>query len=158
MTMPAHSEPGTDLLQAFLQTEYVVLPRTKAFNVRIGECHRELDHILQHRSWAILTAFNPGAVAANADSNERHHQQLLAAIADAGLDFRPACNRDSRGRWPDEPSLLILDAESGWLTTLARRLGQLALVAGEPGRPAELWLVDGDWNNELPKHVRRMRA
>ena len=158
MTMPAHSNPGADLLQAFLQTEYVVLPRADAIAIGIGKCHRELDHILDHRSWAVVTACNPGAVAADAEANERRHQQLLAAIADAGLDFRPACNRDPRQQWPDEPSLLIINAESDWLVELTRRLGQLALVAGQPGDPAELWLVDGEWNEELPEYVRRVRA
>ena len=158
MTMPAHSDPRADLLQAFLQTEYVILPRANAIDIRIGQCHRELDSILQHRPWAVVTAYNPGGVAADAEANERRHQRLLAAIADAGLNFRPGCNRDPLGDWPDEPSLFIIDAESGWLVTLARRLGQLALVAGQPDRPAELWLVDGDWPDPLPGHVRRIHA
>jgi hypothetical protein len=156
MTMPAHSDPQADLLQAFLQTDYRVLPRTDALGVVIGDYHPQLDEIIEQRDWAILTAFNPGASVDEPDANEHRHQQLLAAIADAGLDFLPACNRDPAGRWPDEPSLLMIGAEAEWLIALARRLGQLALVAGRPGRIAELWLVGGDWPEALPAPVRRM--
>ncbi len=156
MTMPAYSDPNADLLQAFLQTEYRVLPRADALDVTIGQCHRSLDERIEHCDWAILTAFNPGASREEPEVNERRHQQLLAAIADAGLDFLPACNRDPRGQWPDEPSLLVIGPDSGWLIALARRLGQLAVVAGRPGEAAELWLVAGDWSESLPEHVRRV--
>ena len=158
MTTPAHSDPGADLLQAFLQTEYVVLPGTDAITVGVGKSHQELDHTLNHRSWAVVTAFNPGAIVTDKDTNERQHQTLLAAIADAGLDFRPASNRDPQAQWPDEPSFLIIDAEEDWLVMLTRRLGQLALIAGRPGQAAELWLIDGDWNDELPRYVRQVGA
>lgn len=156
MTMPAYSDPSSDLLQAFLQTDYRVLPRTDALSVTIGQCHRSLDERIEHCDWAILTACNPGARVDEAGANEHRHQQLLAAIADAGLDFLPACNRDPGGHWPEEPSVLVIGAEPGWLVALARRLGQLALVAGTPGEAAELWLVAGDWPELLPEHVRRV--
>ncbi len=156
MTMSAHSDPRADLLQAFLQTEYRVLPHADAIDVAIGKRHSRLDQITENRNWAILTACNPAAVVDRPGANEQRHQTLLAAIADAGLDFLPACNRDPYGQWPDEPSLLIITPESEWLIALARRLGQLALVSGRFGEIAELWLIAGDWPEPLPDHVRTM--
>ncbi len=151
-----HSDPQADLLQAFLHTEYRVLPRTEAVVVVIGNRHPRLDEIIEQRNWAILTGFNPGGRIDDPDANDRRQQQLLATIADAGLDFLPACNSDPAGHWPDEPSLLVIGAEPDWLKTLARRLGQLALVAGQSGDIAELWLLDGEWPDSLPPYVRRM--
>lgn len=158
MTMPAHSNPERDLLQAFLETEYMILPGADSIPVRIGNRHPELDNLLGDRPWAIVTACNPGAVASEPEANEQAHQQLLAAIADAGRDFLPACNRDPGHDWPDEPSLLIINAEFDWLIAVADRLGQLALVAGRPGQAAELWLINGDWNVDLPRHVLQVQA
>jgi len=156
MTMPAYSDPKADLLQAFLQTDYRILPRSEALGVMIGERHPRLDETVEQRHWAILTAYNPGARRDEGGANERRHQQLLAVIADAGLDFLPACNRDRQGQWPDEPALLIIGAESDWLISQAQRLGQLAVVAGRPGDAAELWLVEGEWPEPLPDHVRQV--
>jgi hypothetical protein len=158
MTMPAYSDPQADLLQTFLQADYRILPGADAIAVTIGHRHPVLDERIGHRPWAIVTGFNPGASLDEAAANEHRHQQLLAAIAAVGLDFLPATNRDPNGRWPDEPSILIIDAQPDWVCSLARRLGQRALVAAGPNQPAELWLLTGDWPEPLPDHVRRVPA
>ncbi|QOC21372.1 DUF3293 domain-containing protein [Wenzhouxiangella sp. AB-CW3] len=161
MTMPAYSDPQADLLQAFLQTEYRVLPSTNAagvaIDVLIGRHHPRLDQFTEHRDWAIVTAFNPGGHADQPSANKQRHQQLLAAVASAGLDFLPACNHDPSDRWPDEPSLLIIAPDRDWLIALALRLGQHALVSARPSKAAELWLIAGTWPEPLPAHVRMVR-
>ncbi len=154
--MPAYSGPQADLLQAFLQTDYRILLRSGALDVTVCERHPRLDEIIMERDWAIVTAFNPGARIDAADINEQRHRQLLAAVADAGLDALPARNHDPHGQWPDEQSLLVIGAEPDWLIALAQHLGQLALVAGRPGGEAELWLLGGEWPDPLPDHVRRV--
>ena len=72
-------------------------------------------------------------------SNHQRHQALMTVIADANMESWPAINR-SAGGWPDEPGRLIVGAPADWVHARAREFGQVAVVAGQPGRPARLWV------------------
>lgn len=116
----------------------------EAIDLRIGRRSAALDALLaRHRAttWAFLTAVNPGSKRLDDDENRRRTRRLTAALARRGWPRRRGTGIDPAGRWPPEPSFLVLDADPDALVALASRYGQAAFVAGEVGRPARLvWL------------------
>lgn len=129
------------LLDAFLATEYQVVDDDARLSLTIGRRHPKLDQRLRRHPWAILTAFNPGAKQLPDETNQHRHSLLQAASAVAGLESLPTINRAPDHSWPDEHGLLLLAPDRPWLLMQARRFGQLAVVAGEPGGQALLWLL-----------------
>lgn len=156
MSVPATSEPLSDLLQAFLHTDYVVYPSATPLTVHIGECHPQLDSATDSRDWAVLTACNPAASRVPDALNDRLQQQLLDAVETAGLEHVSACNRDPAASWPDEPGLMVLEPRPEQIIGLARRFGQAGVVTGQPGQPACLWLFGNGWPDRLPPSVVRI--
>ena len=143
------------LLKAFLETEYRVWPQAGAVTVRIGSTAPDLETRLGQRPWAILTAFNPGGARAEESANREAHERMRQRLErDFGVELHPASNVDPTGCWPEEASLLAVEPGASTVHLIAREFGQLGVVAGRPGRAAELWLYGGGWPDALPASVR----
>lgn len=142
--MTASAEPSmTDrLLDAFLTTDYLVHCGEQVITVHIGQSHPALDEQVDASSWAIITAYNPGAAPASDALNLVRTQVLDEAIEKAGLKALTTTSRARTNDWPDEPGRLVIDPQSGWVHAMTRQLGQLGVVCGQHGRAAELWLLD----------------
>jgi len=139
-TPHADPQPVDALERAFLAAEYHVLAPSGALIVRPGQSCPVLDRLAGGRRWCILTAFNPGGRRCSAVANRRRAARLNAALDDAAPALRlPACNRDPAGRWPDEPGWLLSFDTPDPVHELARRFGQVGVVCGGRGGPAQLW-------------------
>jgi hypothetical protein len=130
------------LEQAYRATTYRVdVPGQPFIAIRVGEHDDALDALLAARgvgSWTYITAYNPGSVPLSDAENERRHHELLADVARCGA----VAVFDGLGvgddGWPPEPSLLVLGVGRDEACSLGRKHGQVAVVYGERGKPAEL--------------------
>jgi hypothetical protein len=117
----SHIDPA--LLDAFRSTHYVVLDGDLPFVLRIGVASRELSSCHWRfgvQGSAFITAYNPWSVRREEMDNRRAQDRLAESLAARRLATLPGISRDPEGRWPDEPSLLVLGVD---LPT-ARKLGQ----------------------------------
>jgi uncharacterized protein len=109
--------------------------------LRIGERNAELDGLLAQRavaSAAFITAANPrGEPRSNAE-NEAAMASLRASLSWPWLAGE---GRDPEGRWPAEPSVLVLGIGRGEAQALGRRLEQNAIVFVEKANAPELVLL-----------------
>lgn len=138
------------LLRAFATTEYRVHIGGRELVIQPGRRHDDLDDAVGQRDWAIVTAFNPQARRIDEDANGDRHRNLIEAVRSKGWEAHPAVNRDPSGHWPDELSLLIVEASPRDLDSLAESFGQAAIVTGHPGTPARLRLYGSGWPQPLP--------
>lgn len=148
--------PGSraELEQAYRATAYEALGLGTTLDLRVGRAHPELDALLEatgRRSWAFLTAWNPGSQSLSQEENEERQGALTALLAATpGEGDEPALLLPGRGRglagdWPPEESVLALGLPVLTALDLARRFGQNALLAGQRGGTARLvWCEDED--------------
>jgi len=156
MTADLASTRWEELLQAFSGTDYrVSVTGEGVLTVRVGRRHEALDRMLVDRSWAIITAFNPGAEPRGSADNRARHQGLRERAEQAGWQCHPTINRDPSGRWPDEPGLLLVGIEAAAAAELAGQFGQAAFVSGRPGEIARLQLLGERWPDRLPAWASR---
>ncbi len=99
--------------------------------------HKRLDELLEGRSWAFVSATNPGSVLCS--DNERRHALLLERLKPFRI-FRGIGIPD-RGSWPPEESVLVCGITEHEAATLAGEFGQNAFLFGENGHRARLVLA-----------------
>jgi Protein of unknown function (DUF3293) len=133
---PTQTPPNRDNLEAaYLGTDYRVedIP-TGPFTIRIGHPIAALAGL----EWAFVTACNPRSVLLSDEENTRRIADLEKAVQQSGWRFYPGQGVARDGRWPAEPSFLIVGIKESDAVDLARQFGQNAIVAGRPGEPARL--------------------
>jgi hypothetical protein len=134
-----------ELAAAYRAAVYRVETPAGAVDLRIGEGSPGLDRALAaqgERSWAYLTATNPGSRPLPEPENVRRMARLDAELARRGLAAWRGASRDPAGVWPAEPSRLILGIDEGAARALAGSFGQAAFVAGEiGGAPRLVWVA-----------------
>jgi hypothetical protein len=122
-----------ELRRTFGGAHYRVTTPRGDLLLRVDQRHPGLASLLEESDVsqaALLTAFNPGARRAAPFRNRRAQRQLREEIARRGYRTLAGRNEDPRGRWPVEPTLLVL----GLPLQVARRL-----AAGH-GQVAFLWI------------------
>ncbi|HQT26370.1 MAG TPA: DUF3293 domain-containing protein [Burkholderiales bacterium] len=129
-----------ELLRAYLDTAYRVFFREETVDIRIGRTHGRLDELLEGRSWAFVSACNPGSVQCT--DNARRHALLTARLKDHR--FHAGMGVPDRGDWPPEESVLICGIEEDEAVLIGREFGQNAIVCGENGSPARLVPISGE--------------
>lgn len=116
----------------------------ETIDLRIGRRSAPLDALLARQAattWAFLSAVNPGSTRLDEEENRRRTRRLAAAVARRGWTRYRGAGIDPSGRWPDEPSFLMLDAPLDEVVALAARFGQAAIVHGTTGGRACLrWI------------------
>jgi hypothetical protein len=135
------------LLAAYRKTTfYADTPRAR-LALRVGERCVDLDALLNDHgvsSWAYVTASNPGSRRLSDEDNAARQRELEGHVARLGVRAYPGEGVGDDGRWPPEPSLLVLGIARDDAIRLGGRYGQVAIVCGEMGRAAELVLcADG---------------
>lgn len=132
------------LLKAYRATRYVVRPGDftggREWTLRVGQLHPEPDAALTargHQEWAFLTAWNPGSRPCPPEENERAQRQLLATLAAAGLKAVDAVGVAEDGSWYED-SLFVPGLPREEAERLGRAHGQVAVLVGRVGAPAEL--------------------
>jgi hypothetical protein len=134
----------------YLRTTYRVTEVDPAIDIRVGEPCPALDALLKKhesgeagdhpstfhvhpspaRSWAFITAWNPGSKKLDDAENRRRQEQLEAEVKQGGYVFyRGAGVPDEKG-WQAEESMLILGIEPAEATRLGKKYGQVAIVMG----------------------------
>jgi len=128
-------------LTAYRKTTFVAATPAGRLELRVGKSCPALDSLLADlnvRSWGYITAFNPRSQPLPDAENETRHQRLEQRVGDLGVPaFRGEGIADD-GVWPAERSLLLLGVSRSQVIELGREFGQLAVVFGEIGSPAEL--------------------
>src|SRR5262245_21075448 len=133
------------LLYAYRNTSFSADTPLGHLELRIGKLCPQLEQLLVSlgaRSWAYLTAFNPGLKPVSDEENEERDHRLEERIDALGfLAFGGEGVGDDRS-WPGERSLLVLGVSRPEALDLGREFGQLAVVCGELGSPPELVETD----------------
>jgi len=126
---------------AFLSTTYWVDTPDGRLGIRVAQCHPQLDRLLERhgcRTWAYLTAHNPGSVRLSSAENHRRNQGLEEEVSRLGLVCFGGEGVGADESWPPELSLLILGIEPDAALALAEEHSQLAIVCGNANGPARL--------------------
>lgn len=131
---------------AYHGAHYLALLQHGELLLRVGHPEAGADRRLRReagvrRQWAIVTPCNPGSRPTDASANVAALARLHAELRELGWRHVPSLNRDSSGRWPDEPGALLVDVAEDDARALGRRFGQNAIVYGRLGQaPVLLWL------------------
>lgn len=140
------------LLAAYRTTRYVVRPHASTEGVeqvlRVGGLHPTLDAALLargHREWAFLTAWNPGSRPRGKEENQREQERLTSQLVAGGWVVAPAIGEAEDCSW-SEQSLFIPGLPRAEAERFGRAHGQVAVLVGRTGGPAELLLC----GNEAP--------
>lgn len=139
--MPSISK---ELLNSYCATDFHVFSESP-FVLKIGQNSKdlaEIHHTAGVSSSAFITAYNPYSAECTDEQNLEAQSRLLKSINLLGLKTIQGEGRDSKGKWPGEPSLLVLGCENAQAQELGRLFQQNAIVwCGENVVPELVVLV-----------------
>jgi hypothetical protein len=134
---------------AYEQTRYVIQPHaatgSQEWVLRVGALHPALDAVLGehgHREWAFLTAWNPGSLPRLKGENEREQAWLRSQLVAGGWVVVEAIGQSEDGNW-SEPSLFVPGLPRAEAERFGCAYGQVAVLVGRAGAPAELLFCAG---------------
>jgi len=145
------------LLESYLRTTYRVTELAPPVDIRIGEPCPALDALLDlhtARSWAFITAWNPGSKKLGAAENQRRQAALEAEVKQGGTVFYRGAGipddatsafrlpSSSSAPWEPEESLLIIGMDREQAVKLGKKYAQAAIVAGDRSAPAQLVFIN----------------
>jgi hypothetical protein len=133
---------STQLLQAYLEAEYLVPPGDRLLVGRDAAALAARLPDVTH--FALLTAWNPGSAPTPPPANLAAQAALDKDLAAAGVRFLPALNR-ARGGGHEEASRLLLDAGDACLDLLACRYRQAGALAWRGAGPVRLRIYRPEW-------------
>ncbi len=134
--------PSDELWKAYEATDYLADTPWGTLSIRIGRRNARLDALLARfdaKTWAFVTAHNPGSELLDDASNAARHELLLAAIERRRFPCFPGRGCGEDGTWPAEESLLVIGISPEQAAEIGRLFGQYAVVCGCLGDPAELF-------------------
>ncbi len=127
------------LIFAYRNTTYRVLICGESIDIRIGCRQFRLDELLCGKSWAFISACNPGSIRSS--DNPERHRALLEKLDGMGLEQYPGTGIPDRGDWLPEESVLVAGISELEAIRIGREFGQNAIVCGEGGKAARLVMV-----------------
>jgi hypothetical protein len=104
------------------------------------------------RSFAVVTAHNPGSRPLSERENARRHRRLERLLRARGHDLAASVNRSPDGGWREE-GFVVYGIALEEALDIGRRFGQKAIVYGEGGRVALAWCEDGGLEWFYPREV-----
>jgi Protein of unknown function (DUF3293) len=129
-----------ELLAAYRSADYVVFSKPE-FVIRIDRANAALDELLEHHEAAgaaFITAANPRGEKKSYEENLAATEALRRSPLLIGYPWFKGEGRDPGGRWPPEPSLLILGISRKEAEGIGIALNQNAIVFIEKGAKPEL--------------------
>ena len=130
-----------ELSAAYKDTTFVVDGDEGPVPIRISEEGSQLQRLLEThgaKTWAFITAWNPASEVLSPVENAARHQNLLAAVQEAGLKSLGGRGVPADSSWQPEESLMVFDISEEHALSLGRMFGQLALISGGYGERARL--------------------
>ncbi len=130
---------------SYLRTTYRVVEVTPPIDIRIGEARPEIDALLDKhgaRSWAFITAWNPGSKKLDAAENQRRQAALEAEVKQVGYVFYRGAGVPDEKDWDPEESILIVGINSEDAVKLGKKYAQAAIITGERGAQAQLIFIN----------------
>jgi len=127
-----------ELLASYKNADYVVFGHQRGspeLVIRVDRVNPALDELLTHNeaaSAAFVTACNPRGEKKTYEENEAAAAALRASPALIGYAWFKGEGRDPEGRWPAEPSLLIVGIAHMFFHRIEELPGRRPLEAG-PG-------------------------
>jgi hypothetical protein len=134
----AASELGS--WRSFLETTFCVNDDRRSVCFKAGSRSRRLGALLERHGatrWAFMTAWNPAPRTLSREENDSRQQALIRDLEGKRIRYLPGTGSAADGSWSEE-SLLALGISRAAAVALARKYGQLAILHGEQGGPAEL--------------------
>ncbi len=129
-----------DLLRAYERADYVVFGEPELV-IHVGEPNADLDALMEAEeasTAAYLTAANPDGEQRSEEDNREAAGALLAHEMLTGLARFEGEGRDPQGKWPAEPSVLVLGIERKDAAFIGVAHAQNAMVFIEKGKAPEL--------------------
>ena len=134
-----------ELQAVYARAVYRVDAQPGPFFLRVGEHSPDLESWLRKqgaRSFAFISAANPGSQLLPEAENEDRHRRLVSQVSAAGLRASDGESYAAAGGGWRERSLLIAGLAREAAMAMAREFGQVALLWGETGGPVELQFAD----------------
>ncbi|MFB6375510.1 MAG: DUF3293 domain-containing protein, partial [Bradymonadaceae bacterium] len=130
-----------DDYQAYRQTTFEADTPVGRVKVRVGQRSPKLDRLLNFReekTWAFLTAWNPGGTFAGEDQNRERQQALETQLSDEGFQFFSGECVPDNADWAPEQCALVLGISADEATDLAGQWDQSSVLWGEYAQEARL--------------------
>ena len=127
------SDAGCDA--AFRATTYRVDAGEALYELRVGIANAAFDTFLRRRDvscWALITAYNPGAMVSDA-ANQLAHGRLGDRLRALEWTLLPACNVPDHDVPPAEPGFMLLQVGESEVRELAAEFFQQAVLCGTIG-------------------------
>jgi hypothetical protein len=124
-----------ELIEEYRRTHYRVFDPEGEFALIVDQPAPELERCHARHgvgSSAFITAWNPGSRPREAALNKAAQGKLLAEIRRRGWSVIDASGEGPDGRWPPEPSVLVLGIPESDARQLGRDHGQKAVVFAGP--------------------------
>lgn len=122
----------------FAAARYRVLTGALPLDLYVGQRNPHLNECWPGaRSFALITACNPGGMPLDEAVNAARQRQLSTRVEAAGVTRLPTLASDVDGRFA-EPGWLLCDPEPQWRDEIARSFGQMAILAWRADLPVRL--------------------
>lgn len=129
---------STALIDAYNGTGFTVLEPNE-FTLKIGEQSPEILRVFEEhgcRNAAFLTAWNPYSEPTSDRENEAAQQRLESGLAQNSYVLFQGIGKDPSGKWPGEPSVLVLGISREEASRRGNEFRQNAIVwIGSDGIP-----------------------
>ncbi len=119
-----------ELLEAYLATEYrvfapdgIIVLKARGLSAELARLQASFDV----NNSAFITAYNPYSQPTD-DTVNQHYQEHLIAAVNSRWQYLPGEGVDPSGKWPVEPSLLILGIRLIAALELGRKFHQHAII------------------------------
>ena len=137
------TEGATVPVDAYRQTDFVVIQDGAEITVHLGETSDALDRLLTKLGPAtgiFITAWNPYSRTQSAVSNAAANARMAALFECRGIRVLSHIGRSRTSAW-SEDGFFALDLDPADALAIAREFHQHAVVHAPAGKPAELLLT-----------------
>ena len=130
-----------ELWRAYEATVFLATVDGVVLRIRPGHGDSDVDRVLARRglrTWAFITAWNPGSELLLREENEARQTRLEEEVRSAGFETFNGVGEPLDSEWTPEHSLLILGISQADAIALGHKHGQVAIVVGQFQEPATL--------------------
>ncbi len=117
----------SNLMEAFTEASYFVRIANNWVKLKIGQPCPEVAKAAEFKTWAIITAYNPGGTQVSDDDNRKQHQFLDEETQ--CFERRLEAYGTGEG-WPKEHGFFLVGISRDQAISIAKKYGQAAFVFG----------------------------